>query len=252
MDLKIATFLSPNYFALYQFVADTLGRQVGVGTLEFGQGSTFAEFQDGEFDLVFACGYWYAHKAALYTPLAAPVLADPRYQDRSIYFVDLIVRPERSFENLNDLSGQVFAFNEEYSFSGFHALRSELARRGLTFSYFGGPVKTGSHLGSIEAVLRGQADFAAIDSTVLAYELETRPFLQSRLRILTSFGPYAAPPLLVNRKWPENDRQQLITALTALPPAKLAEFGLKAYRPVDPATYAGFQELLPSPLSCSC
>lgn len=248
MDLKVATFLSPNYYPLYRFVAETMGQQIEATGLEFSQGNTFEEFQNGEFDLAFACGYWYAHKTGDYTPLAAPVLADTRYKNRSAYFVDLILRAESPLESFDDLAGQTFAYNEEYSFSGYHALRSELTRKNLTFAYFGRSVKTGSHLGSIEAVLDGAADVAAIDSTVLAYEFNTRPNLVSRLKILTSFGPYPAPPLLANRNLPENRRRQIQTALANLPAAKLAEFGIKSYQPVNAANYAAFEELA----SCSC
>lgn len=231
MTFTVATFLSPNYYPLYRYVAVKLG-----GLLAIPEGSSFETFRARNFDLAFACGYWYAHRPEAYEPLAAPVLFEPRYRDEPVYFVDLVVRADSPVRNLAELSGQVFGFNEENSFSGYHALRAELKE---SFSgLFDRPVRTGSHLNSIQAILSGAADFAALDSTVLDYEFSRQPALKDQLKIITSFGPYPAPPLLVNKKLPAATRQQLREIIENLPAHELAQLGIKAYGGVESCTYA--------------
>jgi hypothetical protein len=68
--------------------------------------------------------------------------------------------------DLSDLAGATLAINERDSWSGHHALRAHLLRRGLGQPLFGRMVVTGSHEASIDALIRGEADCASIDETV--------------------------------------------------------------------------------------
>src|SRR5207253_487559 len=97
-------------------------------------------------------------------------------------------------------------------------------------------VRTGAHLNSIRVVLAGAADFAAIDSTVLDYEFIRQPTLKDQLKIITSFGPYPAPPLLANKRLPVATRQQIREIIENLPAHELAQLGIKAYGGVESCT----------------
>ena len=62
--------------------------------------------------------------------------------------------------------------------SGYYGLLSKLAGMGTDEGFFGRVFCSGSHLNSIEAVVRGEADAAAIDSYVLSMRLGEVPGLR--------------------------------------------------------------------------
>ena len=53
--LRFVTFLAPNMIRVYRFVADYVGRKLGVRT-ELTVGSSFGQFAAGEADVGFICG----------------------------------------------------------------------------------------------------------------------------------------------------------------------------------------------------
>jgi hypothetical protein len=61
--LRIATFLAPNMFPVYEFLVDALGRELG-GNAELVIGASFDQFGNGEIDAGFICGlpYGSAHE----------------------------------------------------------------------------------------------------------------------------------------------------------------------------------------------
>ena len=109
--------------------------------------------------------------------LAAPSNCSPcrfraarRYQDRPVYFSDVVVRRDRAhFESFVDLRGASWAYNEPRSHSGFNVVRAYLAESGHLDDFFGAVVESGAHSESLEMVLSGRVDGAAIDSTVLEW-----------------------------------------------------------------------------------
>ncbi len=147
------------------------------------------------------CGLLYTRKVAAgapLTPLVAPVMADLRYGGKPLYFSDVIVRRDRPFQNFADLRGCRFAINEPGSHSGYTLVRHHLAQLGETHGYFGGVVESGSHLASLHMIRNGQADAAAIDSTVLEATLAQQPALADHLRVVKILGPSPIPPWVVH------------------------------------------------------
>jgi ABC-type phosphate/phosphonate transport system substrate-binding protein len=59
--------------------------------------------------------------------------------------------------------------------SGYYSLLNKLAESGADESFFDNILCSGSHLNSIEAVLSGKADAAAIDSNVLRIHFREAP-----------------------------------------------------------------------------
>src|SRR5688572_28447228 len=66
-------------------------------------------FDEGALQILCPCGLPYVHKADRQGSgvelLAVPVLRGVRYQDRPVYFYDVIVRRDRHFRTLFDLRG---------------------------------------------------------------------------------------------------------------------------------------------------
>lgn len=149
--------------------------------------------------VAFACGWHYVQARARLDPapelIAAPVLADARYQDRPRYFSELVVRADAPYETIEDLRDACCAFNEEISFSGCILPAAWLTRRGWSRLPFARLVKTGSHARSLELILQGRVDAAPVDSWVLDMARRAHPEVASRLRVLERFGPAPPPPV---------------------------------------------------------
>ncbi len=200
--IHFATFLSPILYATYEHIARYLGEKVGFPTtLRVGQ--SFEEFAKGQIDVAFICGLPYVRMTSLNNCpvelLAAPVLIGKRYQHRPIYFSDVIVRSESQHTCFDDLRGCVWAYNERASHSGCNLVCHSLLERGKSPEYFGETVKSGSHLRSIEMVLQGEVDAAAIDSHLMDVLRSKDQELAARLRVVDMLGPSSIPPVVVSK-----------------------------------------------------
>ena len=165
-------------------------------------------------DLLWACGYLHASNLETgrwhYEAVVAPVMAAERYGGQPVYFGDVIVRSDDLEQTLPAVARRRFAYNEVESFSGYEMLRRSQLMDDEVRSRLSAGIRTGSHAASISAVIDGSADWAVIDSTVL--DMQAR----REIRVVTSIGPYPAPPILVSRTCPDPLRLRLIGALRRL------------------------------------
>ena len=217
MTLRFATYLSPNLYDTYLAIACYVGEQLGsVTTLAVGQ--SLAEFTAGQVDIGFTCGLPYALGAGEpgcpFELLVAPVLIGERYQGRPIYFSDVIARPDSPFTSFENLRGCRWAYNQPESHSGWNVVCYSLLKRGKSPDYFGQLKQSGSHLRSLELVLSGQVDAAAIDSHVLDVFLSQNK--DAALRVIDSFGPSSIPPLIVARGLDPSLKKGIQDALLAM------------------------------------
>lgn len=117
------------------------------------------------------------------------VVATPRYRARGCDGIDyrsaVVVRADHPASSLNDLRGARCAVNDLASNSGMNLLRAEVAPLAQRRAFFRSVLITGSHLASAEAVLRDEADLAALDCVTLAHLQRWRPRLTAGLRVLT-------------------------------------------------------------------
>ena len=249
--LHLLTFLAPNLYPVYRFLARYLGRRLGCRT-ELAVGTSYAQLA-GEADVAFVCGLPYVKLACgrepPVEPLAAPVLAGPRYGGQPIYFSDVIVRRTSSFQSFADLRGCCWCYNEPHSQSGYGIVRYHLAQLGETDGYFGRVVQAGFHQRAIRWVCSGAADAAAIDSQVLAVAQRNHPGLAARLRVIASLGPSTIQPIVAARRLSADLRAALRAALVELPTstgdrAELARGFVERFVPVSDADYDGIREML--------
>ena len=181
VTIRFATFLSPILYGTYEHIARYIGEKVDCPTtLRVGQ--SFEEFAEGQIDVAFICGLPYVRMSSqnpcLVELLVAPVLMGKRYLHKPVYFSDVIVRRDSPYTSFDDLGGCVWAYNERVSHSGCNLVCYSLLERGKSPDYFGKTVKSGSHMRSLEMVLGGEADAAAIDSHL-------SDILRSRDEVLT-------------------------------------------------------------------
>lgn len=217
--LRFANFLSPILQCTYEQMADYAGQALDLpATLHTGQ--SLDEFASGQADVGFLCGLLYVRMRQWadcpVELLAAPVLRADRYEDRPIYFSDVIVRRDSPYSSFDDLQGCAWAYNEAASHSGSNLVCYSLLERHKSPHYFGRLVKSGSHLNSLQMVIDGQADAAAIDSHVLDVVLQRNPALAAQLRVVAMLGPSAMPPVVVAKRLDAELKDRLRTALSAM------------------------------------
>ena len=200
--LRFATFLSPVLYDAYAFIASSIGEQIGCPS-QLMVGHSLEEFVEGEAHIGFVCGLLYSQRTHCpFCPielLAAPVPYPPRYQGKPLYFSDVIVHKESSFASFEDLQGCRWGYNELVSHSGWNLVRYSLYKQGHTPHFFGSTVETGSHQRSIDMVIQGKVEAAAIDSLVLDLFLLDNPNLAAQIRVIATLGPSAIPPVVVSK-----------------------------------------------------
>lgn len=202
--LHVVSYLAPNWFGFYQAVGEFLGRVLARDVqLVQGQSDPLDDpvLLHDQLDLAFICGLpfgRYCHIAPhQLQALVAPVLQAPRYHNQPIYFADVIVKASSAFTNLEGLKGSTFCYNDRGSNSGYHLVQQRLRHNESLQPVLNNAIASGSHQQSIRWVVAGQADWAAIDSTVLDQELRQFPELVQELRVIESLGPSPMPPIVV-------------------------------------------------------
>ena len=255
-EIRFVTYLSPSIpQAFFEALVDHLQRSLGreqvslrIETRVSGprRGYECSSFGDNV-DVAFMCAPSFIWLRRLRPPPAellgvAPVFDDERNAGRPVYFCDVIVRDEAPIQTFSDLRGSAWAYNDKSSLSGYYGLLDKLAKSGQDENFFGSVICSGSHLNSIQAVLRGEADAAAIDSNVLRIKLGESSTLRDKLRVIESWGPYPIQPLVVNSNLPPQLKEQLRLAFFATNGNErtrrgLQRFGLSRFVAVDRENY---------------
>jgi phosphonate transport system substrate-binding protein len=131
--IRFATYLAPNIYPTYYYIAHYVGEKVGLPTT-LTVGHSFSQFAEGQVDAAFMCGLPYVNMAdepaCPIELLVAPVLLGERYQRRPVYFSDVVVRRESSSTSFEDLQGCRWAYNQKESHSGWNNVCYSLLERG--------------------------------------------------------------------------------------------------------------------------
>ena len=254
--IRFVTYLSPSIpQAFFEALTDHLQRfleneqvSLRIETRASGprRGYECSSFGDNV-DVAFMCAPSFVWLRRLRPPPAellgvAPVFDDERNAGMPVYFCDVIVRDEAPIQTFSDLRGSTWAYNDKSSLSGYYGLLDKLAESGKDENFFGSVTCSGSHLDSIEAVLRGEADAAAIDSNVLRIKLRETPTLRNALRVIESWGPYPIQPIVVSSNLHPDLKEHLRAAFFAINEDErtrraLQRFGFSRFVAVDHENY---------------
>jgi len=246
-SLTIVSYLAPNGFWFYQAVAAHLQQILGI-QVQLTE-SRFDPLDDPDLindriDLAFICGLpfirHYQNAPTQFQPLVAPVMQSTRYADRPVYFSDVIVRDNSGIKSFDALYGKTFCYNDPGSNSGYNLLCYHLIQKGYSPIFLGSVWQSGSHQRSIQAVITGEADWAAIDSTVLEQELRTVPELAHQLRVVESIGPCPMPPMIVAQRLGKALIDRIRDALlnpSAAFKQTIVQAGIQRYEPVQVEPY---------------
>src|ERR1700694_2790711 len=229
--IRFATYLAPNLYPTYRYIAHYVGEKVGLPTT-LTVGHAFDEFAEGQVDVAFMCGLPYVNMAdepsCPIELLVAPVLLGERYQHRPVYFSDVVVRRESSSTAFKDLQGCRWAYNQKESHSGWNNVCYSLLERGRTLDYFGELIETGSHQRSISKVLDRQADATAVDSQVLDVLFANDSRVAAELRVIDMLGPSSIPPMVIARRVDADLKRTIVEALLSMHDDPLAARALGA------------------------
>jgi phosphonate transport system substrate-binding protein len=243
--LVFANFLAQNMTSVYTEVALSVGRALG-RPAELIAAQSFDQLGDGSIDVAFLCGLPYIrlrreHPDMLH-PLAAPVLDGARYQDRPVYFSDVIVCEDSPLRSFADLRGRNWAYNEPTSFSGYLLVRHYLLQMGETEAFFGSLVFSGSHQESLRRILNDEVDASAIDSHVLGVEQLRRPDLAGQIRVIAVLGPSTIPLAVATAGVSDEVQEGVRDALCALGRDRasrdvLGSGLIRRFTPIDDTAY---------------
>lgn len=161
----------------------------------------------GQLDAAWICGYpFVAHRDAL------QLVAVPLWRGQPLYQSCLIVDQDRNARDFQDLKGDIHAFSDPDSNSGFLVTRALLAEHGLKPpSFFARTFFTYGHRNVIRAVASGLAQSGSVDGYVLEVMREIEPELTSRVAILRRSEWLGFPPIAAPRHPPD---PQALAALT--------------------------------------
>lgn len=173
-------------------MSETLGEPVDLIQRRTYQEIT-ATILDGSVDAAWICGYpFLQHRDSL------SLLGVPVWRGRPLYQSYLIVRQGDAAARLEDLRGDVHAFSDPDSNSGYLVTASDLARLGETpEDFFSRSIFTYGHRNVVRAVADGLTRSGSVDGYVWETLASVEPSLTERTRIVTrsewlGFPPFAA------------------------------------------------------------
>ena len=199
MTLGITSLLSPaSDHRVTSLVASARAGGIDIEFVDGGWEQRLDALRSGAAAAGWICGLLHVElQASTIWPLravAAPRATRSGFAGAPVYFGDVVVAKESAFREFSDLAGHSFTYNEGASLSGFRMMMARLTELGTDLGFFGSSFASGSHAESLRLVANGAADCAVIDSTLM----DDRAAGSDQIRVLTSLGPYPAPPLIAN------------------------------------------------------
>ncbi len=219
-DLRAAVgaMISPqrtllHYRGLFELLARRLDRR-----LVFIQRRTYAETNEllasGEVHVAWVCTGAVPDLLAQQT---AELAAVPVVENRTTYRSYLVV-PERSaVRTPAHLRGKIFAYTDPLSLTGRAVIERWLASRDLVpEEFFGSIFYTHAHDRSIQAVRRGLADAACVDSLVYDFLAARSPEDVTGTSVIWHSEWFPIPPLVVSTRLGPSYRRRLVEILLSL------------------------------------
>ncbi|KQS85303.1 phosphonate ABC transporter substrate-binding protein [Methylobacterium sp. Leaf361] len=193
----------------------------------------------GELDAAWICGFPFV----AYQPRLA-LAAVPVWRGRPLYRSYLITSSGRNAERLPDLQGDIHAFSDPDSNSGWLVTAAELATGGSSPDrFFRRTFFTWGHRNVVRAVASGLADSGSVDGYVYEVMRETDPALVARTRIVRASEWLPFPPLAIAAGAAASDKaarfRDALSAMTgdAEGRAVLAMLRLDGFRQEDAGLY---------------
>ena len=145
----------------------------------------------GQLDAAWICGFPFV----AYKPQLA-LVAVPLWQGQPLYRSYLIAARDRDADNVDDLRGDVHAFSDPDSNSGWLVTATALAKIGQTPDrFFAQTIFTWGHRNVVRAVASGLAASGSVDGYVYEVMRETEPELIEKTRVIRRSELLGFPPV---------------------------------------------------------
>ena len=163
-------------------------------------------------------GAWICSPPFLTYQSELELLAVPVWNGRPLYRSYLIADAEREASSIDELKGDIHAFSDPDSNSGYVATAAELAAKGVKPERFFRQIFfTYGHQNVVRAVASGLAQSGSVDGYVYEVLKEVEPGLTSATRVVRpspwyGFPPIAGPLAAVGTENRDRLRRALLTA----------------------------------------
>lgn len=210
-ELALTPVLMTSDLDLLALLRNYLARALGLPVLI----ATRRSYQDvtvlilgGKVDAAWICGYPYVmHRSFL------EVLAVPLWRGAPVYESYLIVERDASARDWGDLAGDLHAFSDPDSNSGYLVTAALLARHGHRVeSFFHGTMFTYEHRNVVRAVASGLVQSGSVDGYIWDVMAEVEPDLAGATRVLRRSDPLGFPPVVANPTFADPGRSEALRA----------------------------------------
>jgi len=198
---------------LQSYLSRTLDRPVSLVKRRTYQEMT-ALLLSGELDAAWICGFPFVQH-----PDKLALVAVPLYRHRPLYQSYMIVPVDRAVSTWQELRGDIHAFSDPDSNSGYLVTTALLAENHLTpQNFFGTTFFTYGHRNVIRAVAAGLAGSGSVDGYIWDVMSDREPELVSKTRVLRRSELLGFPPIACLRSNHESAGiAQLANALVRTP-----------------------------------
>ncbi|HWL88186.1 MAG TPA: PhnD/SsuA/transferrin family substrate-binding protein [Polyangiaceae bacterium] len=160
------------------------------------------------------CGYPFASGLARSMRVVAVPVYDAPGCEGTHHRSFIVVRADARVRALEELAGARAVINEPDSNTGRNLFGDALASTGARFPFFAAVTFSGSHLQSLAAVAKGEADVAAIDCVSHAHFSRMHPAWTGATRILHATRAAPSLPFITARENGDETASALFTALS--------------------------------------
>jgi len=208
------------------------------------QRRTYEEINDllaqSNIQMAFTCTGGYISGAQKF---GLELLAVPIINGNTYYRSYIVVRKDSKAKSLADLKGHIFAYADPLSLTGYIYPAARIRQMGYQKkNFFRQDFYTESHDKSIEAVARGVADGAAVDSLIFDALVAASDPAAVKLKVIEMSDKFGMPPVVVSPnigKKLKNDLLKVLLHMANDPTGRdvLKKLGMDGFTVPDPALY---------------
>lgn len=213
--IAIAPIISPEKsMETYDPIVDYIGTKLGMRPIAIYR-PTYSETNDlvryRQCDVAIVCTYPFIRGEKEFGMQA---LVIPRIHGEETYRSLIVVPKTSSAKTIFDLRGKRFASADIMSTTGWLFPAMLLMDAGdVPDKFFGHHILTRSHDRSMQAVLDGFVDGAAVHGIVYDQMVEKNPSILQKVKILAKSGPFGIPPIVIHPDLDPELRQAIQSAL---------------------------------------
>ncbi len=244
LRVAIAPVISPEQsMQIYQQLVDYLAERAR-RTPFYLQRQSYAETNDlvryGQCDLALVCCYPLVRGEQ---DFGMQAIAAPQIRGAVTSRALVIVPKSSPAQSLSHLRGKRFASADILSYSGWLYPATWLKSRGEDpRHFFAQHIITGSHDHSIQAVISGLADGAAVHTLAYEHLLRQDATTADRLKVIAQSEPFGTPPFVIHPKLDPELKAQLENILFTMHEEAegkeiLSAMGVDRFVPADPKLY---------------